>query len=133
MTESATIPHRIRLPNRRPAVTETLVVEGQRVEVTIGFAPESGAVQEVFLMAGKTGSMLDSLLADAAVSISVALQHGVSPAALARSVGRVPSARATPDALDRLVSGSQPASLIGAALDLLIAHDPRPDGEPSNE
>ncbi len=126
-------PERQRLPNRRPAVTETLVVEGQRVEVTIGFAPESGAVREVFLMAGKTGSMLDSLLADAAVSISVALQHGVSPAALAKSVGRVPSAPATPDALDQLVSGSQPASLIGAALDLLIEHEPHPDGVPSSE
>ena len=126
-------PTRARLPNRRPAVTETLVVEGQRVEVTIGFAPESGAVREVFLMAGKTGSMLDSLLADAAVSISVAIQHGVSPAALAKSVGRVPSAPATPDALNQLVSGSRPASLIGAALDLLIAHEPRPNGVPSGE
>lgn len=126
-------PERQRLPNRRPAITETLVVEGQHVEVTVGFAPESGAVREVFLAAGKTGSMLDSLLADAAVSISVALQHGVPPAALAKSVGRVPSAPATPDALNQLVSGSQPASLIGAALDLLIAHDPRSDGGPSSE
>ncbi len=50
-----------------------------------------------------------------------------------RGRGRLPSAPATPDALDQLVSGSQPASLIGAALDLLIAHQPRPDGEPSSE
>ena len=53
---------RIRLPNRRPAITETLEVEGQCVEVTVGFAPEDGAVREVFLVAGKEGSMLNSLL-----------------------------------------------------------------------
>ncbi len=98
MTNSA--PTRNRLPNRRPAVTETLMVEGQSVEVTVGFAPE-GAVREVFLMAGKTGSMLDSLLADAAVSISVALQHGVSPAALAKSVGRLPNGSIAPADLDQ--------------------------------
>ena len=92
MLTDVSLPKRKRLPNRRPAITETLEVEGQRVEVTVGFAPESGAVREVFLAAGMTGSMLDSLLADAAVSISVALQHGVSPAALAKSVGRFAAA-----------------------------------------
>lgn len=112
---------RRRLPNRRPAVTETIVVEGQRVEVTVGFAPESGAVQEVFLVAGKEGSMLDSLLADAAVAISVALQHGVPPAALAKSVGRLPNGSIAPADLDRLQSDRRPISLIGGALDLLQA------------
>ena len=110
---------RTRLPNRRPAVTETLTVEGQRVEVTIGFAPDDGAVREVFLVAGKTGSMLDSLLSDAAVSISVALQHGVSPVALAKSAGRLPCGSITPANLDQPQAGRRPASLIGAALDQL--------------
>ena len=110
---------RKRLPNRRPAITETLEVEGQCVEVTIGFAPEDGAVREVFLAAGKEGSMLDSLLADAAVTISVALQHGVSPAALSKSVGRLPNGNIAPADLDRPQSERRPASLIGAALDLL--------------
>ena len=114
----ASAPTRQRLPNRRPAVTETLEVEGQRVEVTIGFAPETGAVSEVFLAAGKTGSMLDGLLADAAVVISVGLQHGVPPAALAKSVGRLPNGSITPADLDQPLSGRRPASLIAAALDL---------------
>ena len=112
-------PRRRRLPDRRPAITETLQIEGQKVEVTVGFDPGSGAVREVFLVAGKEGSMLDSLLADAAVAISVALQHGVPPAALAKSVGRLPNGSAAPAGLDRPQPGRRPASLIGAALDLL--------------
>ncbi len=112
-------PERRRLPNRRSAITETLVVEGQRVEVTVGFAPDGAAVREVFLVAGKTGSMLDSLLADAAVSISVALRHGVSPAALAKSAGRLPNGSIAPTDLDQPQAGRRPAALIGVALCLL--------------
>ncbi len=39
-------PIRTRLPNRRPAVTETLEVGGQTFVATIGFAPEDGQPQE---------------------------------------------------------------------------------------
>ena len=130
MLTDVSLPKRRRLPNRRPAVTETLEIEGQRVEVTIGLAPESGAVREVFLVAGKEGSMLNSLLADAAVVISVALQHGVPPAALAKSVGRLPNGSVAPADLDRPQSGRRPASLIGAALDLLKSLDNGEAGEP---
>ncbi len=70
-------PARSRLPNRRPAYTETLEVDGQAFEATVGFDPESGQPRELFLTAGKEGSLLNALLADAAVVISVALQHGV--------------------------------------------------------
>ncbi len=117
---------RRRLPNRRPAVTETIEVEGHKVEVTVGFEPESGAVREVFLVAGKEGSMLDSLLADAAVAISVALQHGVHPAALAKSVGRLPNGSIAPADLDQPQSGRVPASPIGAALDLVSDFERKP-------
>ncbi len=70
-------PARSRLPNRRPAYTETLEVDGQAFEATVGFDPESGQPRELFLTAGKEGSLLNALLADAAVVISVAFQHGV--------------------------------------------------------
>ncbi len=130
MLTDVSLPKRKRLPNRRPAITETIEVEGQCVEVTVGFAPESGAVQEVFLAARKTGSMLDSLLADAAVAISVALQHGVSPAALAKSVGRLPNGSIAPADLDQPQSGRRPASLIGAALDLAQSLNNGKAGEP---
>ena len=121
---------RRRLPNRRPAITETLEVEGQSVAVTVGFEIEGDAVREVFLVAGKEGSMLNSLLADAAVAISVALQHGVPPAALAKSVGRLPNGSISPADLDRPQSGRRPASLIGAALDFLQLLDDGEAGEP---
>ncbi len=116
-------PTRQRLPNRRPSVTETLEGEGQCVEVTVGFAPESGAVREVFLVGGKEGSMLDGLLADAAVAISVALQCGVSAETLARSVGRLPASPVTPAELDHGPGRKVPASPIGAALDLITTFE----------
>ncbi len=87
---------RKRLPNRRPAHTETLQVDGQAFTATVGFDPESDQPRELFMSAGKEGSMLSALLADAAVVISVALQHGVAGEALARSVGRLPASPVTP-------------------------------------
>ena len=124
---------RARLPNRRLSHLETLEVDGQVITACVGFDPATGQPREVFLNGGTAGSQVDALVADAATIISVALQFGVPVAALAKSVGRVPNVLATPGALDRLVSGGPPASLIGAALDLLIAHEPCPGGEPSGE
>ncbi len=86
---------------------------------------------EVFLNGGKEGSQVDAMLADAATVTSVALQYGVPLTALAKSVSRAPNASTMPGSLDQLNAGSQPASPIGAALDLLMAHEPRPNGEPS--
>ncbi len=126
-------PARARLPNRRPSHLETLEVDGQVITACIGFDPTTGQPREVFLNGGKEGSQFDAILADAATIISVALQYGVPIAALAKSVGRMPNGAITPGALGQLVSGSQPTSALGAALDLLIAQSPRPNGEPSSE
>jgi hypothetical protein len=63
--------------------------------------------------------MLNALLADAAVAVSVALQHGVSGEALARSVGRLPANHIRPADLDHPPEQNAPASPIGAALDLI--------------
>ncbi len=114
---------RQRLPNRRPAHTETLQADGQVSTATIGFDPESGQPRELFLTAGKEGSMLDTLLADAAVAISVALQHGVVAAELAKSVGRLPAVPICPANLDCLEPERVPASPIGAALDLVSSFE----------
>lgn len=110
---------RQRLPNRRPSHTETLEVAGQVFTATVGFDPESGQPRELFMSAGKEGSMLNALLADAAVVISVALQSGVPAAALAKSVGRLPAGPVAPADLDQALGQKVPASPIGAALDLL--------------
>ncbi len=114
---------RQRLPNRRPAHTEALEVAGQDFTATVGFDPKSGQPRELFLTAGKEGSMLNALLADAAVAISVALQSGVPAAALAKSVGRLPAGPVAPVDLDHAPGRKVPASPIGAALDLLLSFE----------
>ncbi len=112
-------PARSRLPNRRPAYTETLEVDGQAFEATVGCDPEGSSPRELFLTAGKEGSMLNALLADAAVVISIALQHGIPAAALTKSVGRLPAGPVTPADLEGPRPGQVPASPIGVALDLV--------------
>ena len=118
---------RKRLPNRRPSHTETLEVAGQAVTATVGFDPADDQPRELFLSAGKEGSTLDALLADAAVAISVALQHGVTAQALAKSVGRLPEGPVTPADLDQGPPAKVPASPIGAALDLVSSFEKRPE------
>ena len=124
---------RQRLPNRRPSHIETLEAAGQTLTACIGFDPATGQPREVFLNGSKEGSQFDAMLADAATVISIALQYGVPIGALAKSVGRAPNTSTMPGSTDQLNAGSQPASPIGAALDLLLAHEPRRDGESSNE
>jgi len=108
---------RQRLPNRRMNATRTIEAAGQTCTACVGF-DQLGRPREVFLAGGKEGSALDALLADAAVVISIALQHGISPSALAKSVGRLPDGPVTPANLDR-TTAKCPASPIGAPLDLL--------------
>ena len=118
---------RKRLPNRRPAHTEALEIDGQAFTATVGFDPEDESPRELFLTAGKEGSMLNAMLADAAVVISIALQHGISAGALAKSIGRLPAGLAGPADLDGVEPGRVPASPIGAALDLLCSFERGPE------
>ena len=109
---------RRRLPNRRLSHTEALEIAGQAFTATVGF-DECGRPREVFLTAGREGSLLNAMLSDAAVTISVALQSGVPAAALAKSVGRLPTGPVAPVDLDHAPGPKEPASPIGAGLDLL--------------
>ncbi len=118
---------RKRLSNRRPSHTETLAVAGQTFTATVGFDPQNGEPRELFMTAGKEGSTLNALLADAAVAISVALQHGVSAKALAKSVGRLPEGPVTPADLDQAQRARLSASPIGAALDLVTSFENAPE------
>ncbi len=117
---------RKRLPNRRPAHTETLLIDGQASTATVGFDPESGQPRELFLTAGKEGSLLNAMLADAAVVISIALQHDILAVVLAKSIGRLPAGPVTPANLEGLRPGRVPASPIGAALDLVSSFEQEP-------
>lgn len=71
---------RTRLPDRRPSVWFSTLWQGHEFFGSVGLDPASGAPLEVFANA-KRGA-LDSVLADAAVLISVALQHGATVAEL---------------------------------------------------
>ncbi len=97
---------RTRLPDRRPSETTTVVHDGRGYAVTIGVDPVTGIVREVFACDFQTGSAMDAILNDACVALSLLLQHGVEPAALAHSMGRIDN-------------GSKPASVIGALVDHL--------------
>ena len=111
------MPTRRRLPNRRPSETRTFEIAGQTFTATIGFDPATGGPRELFLTAGKEGSLLNAMLGDAAVVISIALQHGIPAEALAKSIARVPATPVMPADLDQ--PAKLPASAVGAVLDLL--------------
>ena len=94
---------RQRLPARRRSFTFDLEHNGARHVVCVGLY-DGDRAGEVFVGGGKTGSHVDGLLSDAAVLISIALQHGVG-------IGDMASAMA------REGDGKTPSSVIGAALD----------------
>jgi hypothetical protein len=98
--------NRQRLPDRRPSSTTVLMHGGRSYSVTIGFDSANERVGEVFTHGAKVGSNMDAILDDACIALSLLLQHGVEPASLASSMGR-------------LGDGSTPASIIGALADLL--------------
>jgi hypothetical protein len=114
--ELRTPPFRRRLPNQREAETHDLMVGNATLSATIGF-DETGQPAEIFLSGAKDGSGLAAILDDASVVISVALQHGVPARALAKSIARIPESLDGPT--------TKAASVIGAAVDLLIASECR--------
>ena len=103
---------RVRLPARRPAVSEHIAGGGVEAHATVRY-DDAGRPKEIFLAAagaGRGGSAVDSVLRDAATAVSIALQHGVS-------------ARDLADSALRLADGRTPASIVGAALDLLAREE----------
>jgi hypothetical protein len=102
---------RRRLPHRRGAVALDIEHAGHRYRMHVGYFPE-GAVGEVFLDATKQNSMLDAFVADAAILLSLVLQHGALPAEIGHALRRSPN--------------DAPASLIGAVVDAAIRWDSSP-------
>jgi len=106
---------RERLPARRPSATHVIRWAGSddqptEFAVTVGFYLD-GRPGEVFAASsGKVGSAMRTLLDDSCVAISIALQNGVTPEALAHSMGRTPISR----------TETQPASIIGAIAEGLM-------------
>ena len=94
------------LPRRRAAETFNLRFWNQSFSVTIGFYPD-GTPGEVFIDGGKTGQDAQSTARDAAVVLSLALQHGAPVETIRRAVTRGASGEA--------------ASILGAIVDALPA------------
>ena len=84
--------------NLRPAVLEPAFT------VTVGFYPD-GTLGEVFIDSRKTGQDVQSTASDAAVVLSLALQHGAPIEAIRHAVTRNGSGEA--------------ASILGAVVDRL--------------
>lgn len=98
------------LPTRRPNVTVETAWNGHLITVTVGLRLD-GCPAEVFADTPKRGDLQETI-ADACVLVSLALQHGVAPADLAKSLGRVP------------VWGEDstaPASPVGAIVQAVVA------------
>jgi len=102
---------RTRLPNRRRSATIELMGE-HPFTITVGF-DDRGRAKEVFADGAKHGSGLAAIISDICTVISVALQHGVPPRDLVKSLGTVPSPFGQ--------QGTRPASPIGLILDALLA------------
>lgn len=100
---------RERLPSRRPAETFNFRFgpDDARHHVTLGFYAD-GRPGEIFLHGAKVGSDADGLHADVGVLLSRLLQHGDTLEKIAAGMAR-------------LGDGRMPASIVGAALDRLVA------------
>ncbi len=95
------------LPNRRPSEVVQFEHEGHRYlgSVSVDFF---GCPVEVFLSTGKPGTGIETVSRDAAVAVSLALQHGTPLDTLRR-------------AMTRLDDGS-PAGPLGLLLDAVARH-----------
>ena len=107
---------RQRLKNRRPNETIDVEFDGVSYAICIGYYTDDGRPGEIFSAGAKVGSSMDALLDDVSIALSLLLQNGVKPAALAKTMGRLGDGRA-------------PASIIGAICDLLAEQAPEPGGE----
>ena len=103
-TVGAAMTSRRRLPQRRGAIAVELEHAGHHFRMQIGCFPD-GALGEVFLDAAKQNSGLDAFAADAAILVSLLLQHGATPAEIGHALRRAPDGTA--------------ASLVGAVVDRL--------------
>jgi hypothetical protein len=95
---------RERLPDRRGCDTLDLRVGAQGYVVTVGYYGD-GRVAEVFVAGARVGSDMDAVMRDAAILLSLALQHGVPRQTIK-------------GALTREINGTA-SSVIGAIVDRL--------------
>ena len=101
------------LPQRRASETFDLRFWSQNFTITVGRYPD-GMIGEVFIDGGKTGQDIQSTARDAAVVLSLALQHGTPILTIQRAVTRN--------------SNGEAASILGATVDCLATVSVRAAG-----
>ena len=109
---------RTALPNRRQSLVETIEFDGFTYEVGFGLVPENNRILEVFITTNdKQGSAVHVACADAAVLISLLLQHGVTAEEIGHSLLRAGGGPTQ--------AAHDPASIIGRVVDRIkeINHD----------
>jgi hypothetical protein len=102
---------RERLPNRRASLTFELTVAGLKYTATVARF-DNGRIAELFLGNHKSNSAADTAARDAAITFSIAIQHGADPETIRRALCR-----------DSQGNASGP---LGAALDALAAEEGGP-------
>lgn len=100
---------RRRLPNRRPSETITYECRGQKIDATVGYAP-NGRISEAFIRSGKAGTDLSISMIEAGIALSFALQCGANIEAMREAFPRTEDGRAE--------------GAIGQLLDLLARPEP---------
>jgi hypothetical protein len=98
--------NRQRLPNRRLCETFEFDVSGLHYTATVGRNAD-GSIGELFLTNHKTNSAADTNARDAAITFSIAVQHGADPEVIRKALCRD--------------SQGRPSGPLAAALDLLGA------------
>ena len=76
------------LPNRRYSENVDFEHESIRYTATVGYSPETHQITEMFVTCCKIGSGADSAARDAAIAVSLALQHGADITRLRAAMSR---------------------------------------------
>lgn len=99
---------RRRLPNRRASTTFRLEIAGLSYTCTASYF-DDGTLGELFLSNHKSNSAADTNARDAAITFSIAVQHGADPEVIRRALCRDSHGRASGPlaaALDVLTKGT---------------------------
>jgi hypothetical protein len=100
---------RRRLPNRRLAETFELEAGGLHYTCTVGRFSD-GSIGELFLNNHKSNSQADTNARDAAITFSIAVQHGADPDMIRKALCRD--------------SHGRPSGPLGVALDIIAEGGP---------
>ncbi|MEO0943243.1 MAG: hypothetical protein AAFY06_00175 [Pseudomonadota bacterium] len=87
MSDKKPTPKERKRPNgRRPHENRKIIFRG--ISVHVGTSFDANGINEVFLSSGGLGSQLEHDMRDAAVVMSIALQHGATLDVISRAVTR---------------------------------------------